>query len=40
LVGAQNIMRGLFGRGAVIASLEATSIQTPNAGILTTGRSV
>jgi type IV secretion system protein TrbC len=40
LVGAQNIMSGLFGRGAVIASLEGATIQTPNTAILTTGRIV
>jgi type IV secretion system protein TrbC len=38
LVGAQNIMSGLFGRGAVIASLKEITIQTANTTILTTGR--
>jgi type IV secretion system protein VirB2 len=38
LVGAQNIMSGLFGRGAVIATFEDATIQTMNAAILATGR--
>ena len=38
LVGAQNIMSGLFGRGAVIAALEDATIQTANAAILATIR--
>lgn len=38
LVGAQNIMSGLFGRGAVIAALEDATIQMANAEILATGR--
>lgn len=40
LVGAQNIMSGLFGRGAVIAALEGATIQTANAPILATRRIV
>jgi type IV secretion system protein TrbC len=40
LVGAQNIMSGLFGRGAVIAVIEGVAIQTANAVILTTVRIV
>jgi type IV secretion system protein TrbC len=40
LVGAQNIMSGLFGRGAVIATLEGEATQTANTAILTIGRIV
>ena len=36
LVGAQNIMSSLFGRGAVIASLESTVIQTAKVATITT----
>ncbi|NOU22828.1 MAG: conjugal transfer protein TrbC [Methyloglobulus sp.] len=38
LVGAQNIMSGLFGRGAVIAAFEGAKIQSANAAILATER--
>jgi type IV secretion system protein TrbC len=38
LVGAQNIMSGLFGRGAVIATFDDATIHTVNAAILATGR--
>lgn len=38
LVGAQNIMSGLFGRGAVIAALEGTTTQIANTAILATRR--
>jgi type IV secretion system protein TrbC len=38
LVGAQNIMSGLFGHGAVIATLEGEATQMANTAILTTGR--
>lgn len=40
LVGAQNIMSGLFGRGAVIAALDGAVTQTADAMPLTTGRTV
>jgi len=36
LVGAQNIMSGLFGRGAVIAALKGESSQMANSAILAT----
>ena len=38
LVGAQNIMSGLFGRGAVIAALKGEASQTANSAILATER--
>jgi type IV secretion system protein TrbC len=36
LVGAQNIMSGLFGRGAVIAALKGEASQMANSAILAT----
>ena len=38
LVGAQNIMSGLFGRGAVIAALKGEASQMANSAILATER--
>jgi type IV secretion system protein VirB2 len=40
LVGAQNIMSTLFGRGAVIATLESDVLQTAQAATIVIGRIV